>query len=317
MLIDLLLTTDAQYYAPDFELNVRSSNMENSNSREYLEKITAAVIDNLRQTGPAPSVQMQDVPRKPLGAMTDEEEAELDDLDEDENKDVRMSENQWDKHVVNPAEFEASDDDDLARANGATRQNGNKRAFTDHGENEPNESEEKRAKTAEPTEEAGDSAVPEEAHDVNDDTVDDIPSGEKGDAQPEEKEAEPTAEAPPKDVVDEEGDVGMAEAETAPATVEDSTVIKKEDAEPEVAEQTEPAEEKKAEEPTTKEPTPPTATDEAATEKAPEKPTEDAPEEPAKDKEMTEAVETEKPADKPEEKQEKQEKADKETETST
>jgi histone deacetylase 1/2 len=293
--------------------------MENSNSREYLEKITAAVIDNLRQTGPAPSVQMQDVPRKPLGAMTDEEEAELDDLDEDENKDVRMSEHQWDKHVVNPAEFEASDDDDLARANGATRQNGNKRTFTDHGENDANESEEKRAKTAEPMEEVEEPAAAEEAHDVNDDTVDDIQSGEKADAQPETKEAETTGEAPTKDGVDDEGDVGMAEAETAPATAEDSTVIKKEDGEPEATEQTEPAEEKEAEEPPAKDPTPPTTTDktdETATEKATEKPTEDAPEEP-KDKEMTEAAEAEKQADKPEEKQEKEEKADKEAETST
>ncbi|KAH7326439.1 hypothetical protein B0I35DRAFT_346815, partial [Stachybotrys elegans] len=100
-----------EYYAPDFELNVRASNMENSNSREYLEKITAAVIDNLRQTGPVPSVQMQDVPRKPLGGMTDEEEAELDDLDEDENKDVRTTQHRWEKRVQNEAEFEPSEDE--------------------------------------------------------------------------------------------------------------------------------------------------------------------------------------------------------------
>ncbi|UZP33134.1 hypothetical protein NXS19_000950 [Fusarium pseudograminearum] len=125
-----------EYYAPDFELNVRSSNMENSNSREYLEKITSSVIDNLRQTGPAPSVQLQDVPRKPFGGMTDEEEAELDDLDEDENKDVRMTEHRWDKHVEHDNEFEASDDDEMARVNGATRQNGNKRSFTDYRKGE-------------------------------------------------------------------------------------------------------------------------------------------------------------------------------------
>ena len=55
--------------------------MENQNHREYLEKIKAAVIDNLRQTAPVPSVQMQDVPRNPFpGVMTEEEEAELEDL---------------------------------------------------------------------------------------------------------------------------------------------------------------------------------------------------------------------------------------------
>jgi len=83
--------------------------MENSNSREYLEKITASVIDNLRQTGPAPSVQLQDVPRKPFGGMTDEEEAELDDLDEDENKDVRMTEHRWAKNADHITESEPTE----------------------------------------------------------------------------------------------------------------------------------------------------------------------------------------------------------------
>ncbi|RBR23557.1 uncharacterized protein FIESC28_03739 [Fusarium coffeatum] len=223
-----------EYYAPDFELNVRSSNMENSNSREYLEKITSSVIDNLRQTGPAPSVQLQDVPRKPFGGMTDEEEAELDDLDEDENKDVRMTEHRWDKHVEHDNEFEASDDDEMARANGATRQNGNKRSFNDYrkGEMDVDTADAPPAKAPNGASNDGPSEehTGEEGHDVNDDTIDDISAPD----QPEKDQAEKTTENPAESEketkstnVDGDGDVGM----------EDSTVtetpIKKEDVEPE------------------------------------------------------------------------------------
>lgn len=198
--------------------------MENSNSREYLEKITAAVIDNLRQTGPAPSVQMQDVPRKPFGGMTDEEEAELDDMDEDENKDVRVSERQFDKHVTNNAEFEPSDDDDLARANGVAGQNGNKREFNDYQDNGAEEATEKRPRTTNGSEAGGDEA----AHDPNDDTIEDVGAAEK--------EVEPKKDGdtePAKEGADNDGDVGMADTDTAPA--EDTTTIKMEDGEPDSA----------------------------------------------------------------------------------
>ncbi|KAM0253487.1 hypothetical protein ACHAP5_000516 [Fusarium lateritium] len=225
-----------EYYAPDFELNVRSSNMENSNSREYLEKITSAVIDNLRQTGPAPSVQLQDVPRKPFGGMTDEEEAELDDLDEDENKDVRMSEHRWDKHVEHDNEFEPSDDDDMARANGATRQNGNKRSFTDYrkGEMEVDNPDAPPAKVANgtPADESVDEHVAEDTHDINDDTIDDISAHGQADKDLPEKEVEKpkeTAKEPETTKVDGDGDVGMEDS----AAAEETTTIKTEEIEPE------------------------------------------------------------------------------------
>ncbi|OAA62871.1 histone deacetylase rpd3 [Niveomyces insectorum RCEF 264] len=120
-----------EYYGPDYELNVRSSNMENANSYEYLEKIKIAVIENLKKTAPAPSVQMQDVPRQGLG-MTDEEEAELDDLDEDENKDQRMTQRQWEKNRVRPEEFEESDDEDMAQANGVNYDGPKRRSILDY-----------------------------------------------------------------------------------------------------------------------------------------------------------------------------------------
>lgn len=91
--------------------------MENANHAEYLEKIKIAVIENLKKTVPVPSVQMQDVPRQGLG-LSDDQEDEMDDIDEDENKDVRMTQRQHDKHITNTAEFEESDDEEMAESNG-------------------------------------------------------------------------------------------------------------------------------------------------------------------------------------------------------
>lgn len=114
-----------EYYGPDYELNVRSSNMENANSKEYLEKIKIQVIENLKKTAFAPSVQMQDVPRQPFGGMTEEEEAELDDLDEDENKDTRHTQRRWDKAIARDDELDESDDDEeIDYANGVRQQDG-------------------------------------------------------------------------------------------------------------------------------------------------------------------------------------------------
>jgi histone deacetylase 1/2 len=100
--------------------------MENANNYEYLEKIKIAVIENLKRTAPVPSVQMQDVPRTGFG-MSDEQEDELDDLDEDENKDVRTSQRQWDQNVQRQNEYEDSDDEDMAQANGVYKPNGRTR----------------------------------------------------------------------------------------------------------------------------------------------------------------------------------------------
>ncbi|KAI7772572.1 hypothetical protein LZL87_005297 [Fusarium oxysporum] len=245
-----------EYYAPDFELNVRSSNMENSNSREYLEKITSSVIDNLRQTGPAPSVQLQDVPRKPFGGMTDEEEAELDDLDEDENKDVRMTEHRWDKHVEHDNEFEASDDDEMAQAHGATRQNGNKRTFTDYrkGEMEIDNVDAPPAKVTNgaSADEPAEEQAGEDAHDVNDDTIDDISAPAEKEAPPNESEKpDEAAKEPEASKVDGDGDVGMEDS-AAP----EETTIKKEEVEPEApAEPSAPTEKASKDEPAAQEAT--------------------------------------------------------------
>ncbi|KAI0433907.1 hypothetical protein F5Y09DRAFT_297819 [Xylaria sp. FL1042] len=121
-----------EYYGPDYELDVRASNMENANSPEYLEKIKNQLIENLRRTAHVPSVQMQDVPRHSLGAMTDDDDAELDDLDEDENKDVRMTQRQWEQRIERDDEYEASDNEEMEKANGVHRNGSSRRNFQNY-----------------------------------------------------------------------------------------------------------------------------------------------------------------------------------------
>jgi histone deacetylase 1/2 len=105
--------------------------MENANSSDYLEKIKVQVIENLKKTTFAPSVQMQDVPREPMGGMTEEEEAELDDMDEDDNKDSRHTQRRWDARVTRDDELDESDDDEeerrISHMNGVQAQNGIKK----------------------------------------------------------------------------------------------------------------------------------------------------------------------------------------------
>ncbi|KAL2801393.1 hypothetical protein BJX66DRAFT_289732 [Aspergillus keveii] len=111
-----------EYFAPDYELDVRPSNMDNANTREYLDKIRTQVVENLKRTAFAPSVQMTDVPRDPLvDGMDDEAEAILDDLDEDENKDKRFTKRRFDQYIEKPGELSDSEDEDENAANGVSR----------------------------------------------------------------------------------------------------------------------------------------------------------------------------------------------------
>ncbi|EAW11415.1 histone deacetylase RPD3 [Aspergillus clavatus NRRL 1] len=108
-----------EYFAPDYELNVRPSNMDNANTKDYLDKIRAQVVENLKRTAFAPSVQMTDVPREPLlEGMDDEADAILDDLDEDENKDKRFTKRRFDQYIEKPGELSDSEDEEENAANG-------------------------------------------------------------------------------------------------------------------------------------------------------------------------------------------------------
>ena len=48
-----------EYFGPDYQLDVKSSNMEDMNTPTYLTRIKSIVMDHLRQVGGPPSVQMQ------------------------------------------------------------------------------------------------------------------------------------------------------------------------------------------------------------------------------------------------------------------
>jgi histone deacetylase 1/2 len=101
--------------------------MENANSKDYLEKIKTQVIENLKKTAHAPSVQLTEVPRTTLAGTTDEDEDILDDEDEDMNKDVRTTKRSWDQRVTRDDELDESEDEEEARANGVTPKDGPKR----------------------------------------------------------------------------------------------------------------------------------------------------------------------------------------------
>ncbi|WPH00868.1 histone deacetylase rpd3 [Acrodontium crateriforme] len=120
-----------EYYSPDFELDVRPSNMDNANSPEYLEKIKAQIYDNLRRTQAVPSVQMQEVPRDPIGMdeNIDEQDDRLDDEDADleANKDKRYTQRLWDKKIERDDELSESDDEQSKEANGIKKQPGRQR----------------------------------------------------------------------------------------------------------------------------------------------------------------------------------------------
>ncbi|KAH9862894.1 histone deacetylase [Plenodomus biglobosus] len=126
-----------EYFAPDYELDVRPSNMENANSHDYLHKIKSAVIDNIRRTG-RPSVEAFTAIVDPLHLSRDMEsegEDEEDDLDADMNPDKRMTQRQRDQHIEHEAElYDASDDEEYKNNLGVRAQPGAKkrRNITDY-----------------------------------------------------------------------------------------------------------------------------------------------------------------------------------------
>ncbi|SCU99016.1 LANO_0F00496g1_1 [Lachancea nothofagi CBS 11611] len=71
-----------EYYGPDYQLDVRPSNMFNVNTPEYLDKVLTGIFTNLESTKFAPSVQMNNVPH---------DQEDLGDVEEDTDvaKDTR------------------------------------------------------------------------------------------------------------------------------------------------------------------------------------------------------------------------------------
>jgi histone deacetylase 1/2 len=92
------------YYGPDFRLFVPSNNMD---TREYLEKYKIKVIEILRSTQHAPSVQMHEVPSDAY-TFSDEED---DQGEREHDAEMRMMERQRDKRIVPDNEFSDSEEE--------------------------------------------------------------------------------------------------------------------------------------------------------------------------------------------------------------
>ncbi|PWN53813.1 hypothetical protein IE53DRAFT_383654 [Violaceomyces palustris] len=96
-----------EYFGPDYRLDVRPNNMEDLNTREYLEKIKIQVFENLRHTGHAPSIQGHVEPRFDHEAARDDEDEEMDDPE------VRAAKNQRlrDRRIQKSGELSDSEDE--------------------------------------------------------------------------------------------------------------------------------------------------------------------------------------------------------------
>ncbi|KAF2875945.1 hypothetical protein BDV95DRAFT_514319 [Massariosphaeria phaeospora] len=102
-----------EYFGPDYELDVRPSNMENANSHDYLHKIKQTVIENIRRTG-KPSVEAFAPIVDGMGRADSDDEVD-DDLDEDQNPDKRLTQRQQDQRIEREDEFDDPSDNEEYR----------------------------------------------------------------------------------------------------------------------------------------------------------------------------------------------------------
>jgi histone deacetylase 1/2 len=56
--LDIPVNEYYEYFGPDYQLDVKSSNTEDLNSPAYLERVKNIVMEHLRHVGGPPSVQM-------------------------------------------------------------------------------------------------------------------------------------------------------------------------------------------------------------------------------------------------------------------
>jgi histone deacetylase 1/2 len=266
--------------------------MDNANSREYLEKILSQVLENMKRTAHAPSVQMTDVPRDSLG-LNDDDEAALDDLDEDENPDKRHTERRSDKYVQKNGELSDSEDEDPDERQGRRRRvQANFRHIMDVGANDSGV--ETGSGVGTPMQ---GSSVPDDADEMNIDSVEPpiaSPSPPNGPTNGSAAVSNPQSPSQPPAADD--GDIEMEDADvngdTAPVTnhaaapEEESTItVQQQRTPPDSPPQTQEQEEEQTEEPAPVPPTtvsltapPPTIEPaEVAMESAPELPVAPAP----------------------------------------
>lgn len=92
------------YYGPDFKLHIPQTNMENLNSRDYLEKYRNKILENIRRIG-RPNVPSYDLP--PENYNSDEEN--------EENPDIQRNQRDIDQKITRDDELSDSEDEDDRR----------------------------------------------------------------------------------------------------------------------------------------------------------------------------------------------------------
>lgn len=97
-----------EYYGPDYELDVKRSNMEDLNTPEFLHMVKSKIFDALRDKAHAPGVQMQDVPKM----VHDDEDMENEAL-ENQDPDVRVTARDRDRRIQNDLDLSDSEDEGM------------------------------------------------------------------------------------------------------------------------------------------------------------------------------------------------------------
>ncbi|KAG2023811.1 histone deacetylase Hda1 [Coprinopsis cinerea AmutBmut pab1-1] len=95
-----------EYFGPDYQLDVKSSNTDDLNTPAYLDRVKRIVLENLRHTQGPPSVQMTDIPSMPIDADIDDPNQDEDMVDPNDRRPMRLLDSR------RQADGELSDSDD-------------------------------------------------------------------------------------------------------------------------------------------------------------------------------------------------------------
>ncbi|KAG5734842.1 Histone deacetylase RPD3 [Termitomyces sp. T112] len=95
-----------EYFGPDYELDVKSSNTDDLNTPAYLDRVKRIVMENLRHVGGPPSIQMTDIPSMPIDDVMDDPNHDEDFEDMNERRPQRLLDSR------RQADGELSDSDD-------------------------------------------------------------------------------------------------------------------------------------------------------------------------------------------------------------
>jgi len=95
-----------EYFGPDYELDVKSSNTDDLNTPAYLDRVKRIVLENLRHAGGPPSVQMTDIPSMPIDAAIEDPNEDEDLIDPNDRRPMRLLDSR------RQADGELSDSDD-------------------------------------------------------------------------------------------------------------------------------------------------------------------------------------------------------------